>query len=80
MPFVSGIGPGELIILFVPFVVLVVLVVALRAARGRDLPSMPDPRVVLAGRLARGEITRDEFDTAMRALGFPVTPPPPPGD
>ncbi len=29
-----------------------------------------DPRVTLADRLAKGEITREDFDTAMRALGF----------
>lgn len=32
--------------------------------------SSPDPRAILAERLARGEITPEAFDTAMRALGY----------
>lgn len=32
--------------------------------------SAEDPRAVLAERLALGEITRAEFDTAMHALGY----------
>jgi uncharacterized membrane protein len=46
---------------------VVVLVLFLRAAQG---PRRPDPRAVLADRLARGQITPDEFATAMRALGL----------
>ena len=34
------------------------------------MPPPPDPRAILAERLARGEITPGEFDTAMRALGY----------
>jgi hypothetical protein len=48
---------------------------------GRDdvatAPSQ-DPRAVLATRLTQGEISREEFDTAMRALGFGAPPPEPP--
>lgn len=36
---------------------------------GRKL-RRPDPRAVLAERLALGQITHEEFETAMRALGY----------
>jgi uncharacterized membrane protein len=83
MPF--NIGPGELVVfilLAVPLAVpLVVIYLAVHWARTREQASPADPRAVLATRLAKGEITPQEFDTAMRALGFvaPPTEPPPPG-
>ena len=46
-------------------ILLIVLIV--RYLRGRN---RPDPRAILADRLARGEITREQFDTAMQALGL----------
>jgi uncharacterized membrane protein len=66
----SGIGSVVALLLVfavygLPFLAVVWVIRALRQAR------RPDPRAVLAERLARGEITRDEFDTAMRALGLP---------
>jgi uncharacterized membrane protein len=79
MPFINGIGPGEIIILFiiaamigVPILVLVLVVRGSRPVSPQAGPSWgtADPRAVLAERLARGEITREEFDTAMRALGY----------
>lgn len=48
----------------VPVMVVVWVIQALRQAR------RPDPRAILAHRLSRGEITPQEFDTAMRALGL----------
>ena len=73
MPF--NVGPAELVIVLIIAAIIaipVLLVIWLAgAARSRaDQPSSPDPRAVLADRLARGDITRAEFDTAMRALGF----------
>jgi uncharacterized membrane protein len=32
---------------------------------------VPDPRAVLAERFAQGEITEEQFRTAMEALGHP---------
>ena len=84
MPF--NIGPGELILLIVMFAMLgipvVILVLVVRSMRSSPpasvpwapatsvSPAAPDPRAILAERLARGEITRDQFDTAIAALGF----------
>ncbi len=51
---------------------LVVLIPALAIALGLRLARVgrdPKPEDRLRNRLARGEITRDEFDTAMSALG-----------
>ena len=48
----------------IPVAIIWVLV---RAIRSRH----PDPRTILADRLARHEITQAEFETAMRALGLP---------
>ncbi len=45
-----------------PVVILGMLLVAVRRRE------QPDPRALLAERLARGEISREDFDTAMRAL------------
>jgi uncharacterized membrane protein len=50
-------------------VLAVVLLVRWAAARGRS--SVPDPRAVLAERFAQGEITEEQFRTAMEALGHP---------
>ena len=44
-----------------------IVIALIRAIRNRR----PDPRTILAERLARHEITQDEFETAMRALGLP---------
>ncbi len=84
MPF--NIGPGELIILLIifammalPLVVLVLVVRAMRSGPPATVPWAPiatpasstlDAQTLLAERLARGEITHDEHDTAMRALGM----------
>jgi uncharacterized membrane protein len=72
MPF--NVGPAELILLLLIAAMIalpVLLVVVLARAAGRSSqPASPDPRAVLAVRLARGEISRAEFDTAMRALGL----------
>jgi uncharacterized membrane protein len=73
MPFNAG--PAELImILVVAFMTLAlpvaVVLLLIRAGKRSD----PDPRVTLADRLAKGEITREEFDTAMRALGYGEAP------
>ncbi len=73
MPF--HVGPGEIIVVLliaamiaVPILLAVLLV---RAVAGRGQVSQsPDPRTVLADRLARGQITQAEFETAMRALGL----------
>jgi uncharacterized membrane protein len=69
------IGPAELVIVLlvaamiaVP-VVLVMLLARTVAARP-SAPTGTDPRAILADRLARGAISRAEFDAAMRALGF----------
>jgi uncharacterized membrane protein len=80
------IGPGELILVLImfamlgiPVVILVLVVRSMRSSPPAPVPwapvtgassAAPDPRAILAERLARGEITRDQFDTALRALGF----------
>jgi uncharacterized membrane protein len=84
MPF--SIGPGELMLLMIIFamfcVPVLILVLVVRSMRGDPPAPVPwtaagavpppgsDPRALLAERLARGEITRDQFDTAMSALGL----------
>jgi len=66
------IGATELIIvLVIALIVFAIVVGALKLVAGQR-PQPPDPRTVLADRLARGEITKDEFDAAMRALGYPA--------
>jgi uncharacterized membrane protein len=72
MPFT--IGPAELIVVLIDAAliavpVLLVVVIARAVASGSAARSAPEPRVVFAARLARGEISRAEFDTAIRALG-----------
>ena len=63
----EGLSPVHLLLILVIIAIpVVVLVVLLRAATGAR---RPDPSAILAVRLARGEITREDFDTAMRALG-----------
>ncbi len=71
-----NIGPTELLIVVVIAVLVVGIAIAfLKVLAGQSRPATPapDPRSVLADRLARGEITREEFDTAMRALGYPAS-------
>jgi uncharacterized membrane protein len=67
-------GPAELVIVLLLAGIiaapLAALVLVARWAARPTQPAGPDPRAVLAHRLARGEISRAEFDTAMRALGF----------
>lgn len=68
MPF--GASLGELLMVGIVGVLTVaipVVVIVLLVQAGRR---PPDPRTTLADRLARGEITREEFDVAMRALGL----------
>jgi uncharacterized membrane protein len=77
MPF--GVGGLEFVVLLLAvalFAVPIILALLLaRAATGRSsAPRSPDPRAVLADRLARHEITQAEFDTAMRALGYGSSP------
>jgi uncharacterized membrane protein len=72
MPF--NIGPAELIVIMVIIAVLVAIpvlavVLFVRWASDRGRSSVPDPRAVLAERLAQGEITVGQFRTAMAALG-----------
>lgn len=64
--------------LAVPVGIVVLLVILLRSGDKPRPPAGwgPDPRAVLGDRLARGEITLDEYDTAMRALGIPAAPRP----
>ncbi|HEY6569825.1 MAG TPA: SHOCT domain-containing protein [Candidatus Limnocylindrales bacterium] len=71
MPF--DIGPSALSIVLVAFAILWIAY-RVSAAQKKSRPTARDPRAVLEGRLARGEITRDEFDTAMRALGIGDSP------
>ena len=78
MPF--NIGPGELLVVLIIALVFVLPVFLLfRAGQlSAGTAAAPttwgapaeDPRATLADRLAKGEITREEFDTAMRALGY----------
>ncbi len=71
MPF--DIGPSAISIVLVAFAILWIAY-RVSAAQKKSRPPASDPRAVLAERLARGEITRDEFDTAMRALGIGNSP------
>jgi uncharacterized membrane protein len=66
-----NLGASELLVLFFVVGVPVILVLAIaRAARQGGPPARPaDPVTVLDGRLARGEITPDEYDEARRRLG-----------
>jgi uncharacterized membrane protein len=41
-------------------------------------PARVEPLDILRERYALGDITLDEFETAMRALGYPSSQPPPP--
>jgi len=79
------IGVGELVVVAVVAIMTVALPIAIlvalvRAARrpATDLRKTPDegsdPRAALAMRLNRGEITREEFDVAMRGLGYEAQP------
>jgi uncharacterized membrane protein len=72
---VFNVGPTELgIVLVIALIVIGLAFAGLKLLSGpsRPVTPSPDPRALLADRLARGEITRDEFDTAMRALGYPA--------
>lgn len=72
----NGVGPIEMLLIVamsvVPFMVVLVAILWLvdRARRGRQSAPRPDPREILTERLALGQITPDEFETAMRALGY----------
>lgn len=72
MPF--NLGPGEIILMVIIALMIAVpvwLLISLGKASARGSHSTSaDSRVVLADRLARGEISQADFDTAMRALGF----------
>jgi uncharacterized membrane protein len=67
----DGVGLAQVILLFA-VVALVILVSATAIAVGLRLAGIrpsPTPRDILRTRLARGEITPDEFEAAMKALG-----------
>lgn len=51
----------------VPIVLIVQFLTRVRGA------VQPDPRALLADRLHKGEITREQFDAAMEALNGPRT-------
>ncbi len=65
-----SIGMGEQLMVLVVAVMTIALPVVVIAllVRARRRPA-PDPRATLADRLAKGEITREEFETGMRTLG-----------
>jgi uncharacterized membrane protein len=66
---------GELLMVAVLAVTTVALPIAIVVLLVRAVRRpAPDPRATLAERLASGEITREEFDTAMRALGSGEAP------
>ena len=68
MPF--GIGPGELVIVVVIALIImapILVVVALLRRSGNGLGS--DPLRLLDERLARGEISREEYLEVRRILG-----------
>lgn len=72
----AGTGLVEIIGLFlvvlVGFVLPIVLVVLLvRWWVNRDRRGTEDPGALLRDRLARGEITQDEFDAGLVELGYP---------
>jgi uncharacterized membrane protein len=63
-------GVGELLVWFVSVAALIAIPVAVIALGIRiGLAGRDDPRRRLRDRLARGEITQAEFETAIRALG-----------
>ena len=69
MPF--NVGPAELLMmLVVAFMTLALPIAVIVLLVGAGRRAAPDPRAILADRLAKGEITREEFDVAMRALGL----------
>lgn len=69
-------GPIELIaILAIVALIAIPVLLLLALLRYLSRPAAPDPAVILNGRLARGEITPDEFETAMTALGYRKIPP-----
>ncbi len=68
MPF--SIGPGELIIvLIIALIVLVPIFLILAAIRFARTSQSGSARRILDERLARGEITLDEYQAARRAMG-----------
>ena len=75
-PMPYSVGPGEILVVLavtalwaVPIAVVVLVVRSLRKGSVGTAGASSDPRAVLAQRLAAGQISRDEFDSAMRALG-----------
>ncbi len=68
-----GLSPLHLLLIIAIYAVPVAFIALLvMAVRRRP----PDPRAVLADRLARGEINREQFDVAMGALGLAPDWPP----
>jgi uncharacterized membrane protein len=57
---------------FVLPILLVLLLIRWWTARGRG--GTQDPGALLRDRRARGEITQEEFDAGMAALGYPPRP------
>jgi uncharacterized membrane protein len=72
---------GLFLVVLVGFVLPIVLVVLMvRWWVNRDRSGTEDPGALLRDRLARGEITQEEFDAGLVALGYPPRGEgPPPG-
>ena len=68
MPF--GFGTFELLLVVATATFLIGgPIIILAVVLNRRQPER-DPRAVLTERLSRGEISREDFDTSMRALGY----------
>ena len=68
----------ELVPVLIPVLVMVgisTIIIGVIFREDADKGPATDPRAILAQRLANGEITPDEFDVAMRALGYETTSP-----
>jgi uncharacterized membrane protein len=70
---IGGLELVSLVVLVIAgFVVPIIIAVALvRWWINRDRTPTQDPGAILRDRLARGEITQDQFDAALVALGYP---------
>ena len=75
MPFSVGLGEQLMVLVVAVMTLALPIAIVVLLVRVARRPA-PDPRAGLAERLTRGEITREEFDTAMRALGSSGDAPP----